>query len=230
MTYPIPSTDDLLDELASGLTNAWDRTRLSEKRVSALYELYIFKLVIEAARKSGEFRDIQYRIPEQDLPIVKSSVLFQTGPHQIYDAGYCYAELSLRQRRYWEVHVGTKFRGKSGVEHEADIAILSRRSAQRFRNDNIAPDYSKLIFAAECKFYSSNIRLDLSREFLGLTSDITAPRRRNFFITSTCIVQNGIQLLDKHERAHHDILVPSNTTQIGQFQNVLVEIFSRSTP
>ena len=80
---------------------------------------------------------------------------FRTSPHQIYDKSYPYVELHFSSRRVLEIHTGVKCLGKSGIEHECDIAVLRRRCARNCRMITKQPQYDGLIASIECKFYTS---------------------------------------------------------------------------
>ena len=81
-----------------------------------------------------------------------------------------------------ELHVGIKVIGKSSVLHECDVAVVDRDEARLCRANRVHPRASKVLIAAECKFYTSPIKLELGRGFLGLTSDIH--RRERYFVTN----------------------------------------------
>lgn len=199
-----PTAAEFLDEFRHGLSRVWKSADLSKTKTYSLFELYVFKLVLQAAQSKGayiKYKDghgNEYRMPS-----------FRTGPHQIYDPDYVYAELHFSPWRVLEVHTGVKFIGKSSVEHECDIAVIKRAAAKQYRKVRKTPHYFNILLAAECKFYLANIRLGMSRAFMGLTADLTAPKKRIFFVVSTKIVDNGKDLLEHHKKEARDEIVPS---------------------
>jgi len=82
-----------------------------------------------------------------------------------------------------EAHTGIKIAGKSGVLHEADVAVLEAAEAENCRLNSVSPRSSKVLIAVECKFYSSGLQLHLARGFVGLVSDLSA--KEPFFVTNT---------------------------------------------
>lgn len=215
-----PTTTDFLDEFRRGLSAAWDASDLGKKKTHSLFELYVFKIILQAAQSQGAriiYKDgngAQYSMP-----------IFRTGPHQIGDRGYVYAELIFSPRRVLEVHTGVKCVGKSGIEHECDIAVLRRGTAQRCRKESKSPKHRQIVVSVECKFYLANIRLGMSREFVGLTSDLTAPNKQNIYVVSTKIVDNGKVLLKHHQKKAQDELVPSAISKRDDLLKVFEDIF-----
>ncbi|MEZ4711087.1 MAG: hypothetical protein R3A44_28070 [Caldilineaceae bacterium] len=198
------NTKQLLDDFKKGLSKAWFESGLDKRKSHSLFELYIFKLVLEAAQNHNAH--IAYKDGNGSRHSVPT---FGIGPHTIYNRKYIHAELQYGSRRILEVHIGAQFKGKSDVEHECDVAVLRKGTANLCRKRNQAPKYSQLILSAECKFYTANIGLGMSREFVGLTTDLTAPRKHNFYVVSSTIVASGKQLLNHHSKMAQDEVVPS---------------------
>lgn len=214
------TTSDFIKEFQSGLSAAWKSADLSRKKTYSLFELYVVKLMIEAAISEGAI--VRYCDGEGKEYM---DAWFRTGPHQIYDKSYPYVELHFSSRRVLEIHTGVKSLGKSGIEHECDIAVLRRRYARSCRKGTQRPQYDKLIASVECKFYTSNIHLGMSREFVGLTMDLTEPKNQNlYYVVSTAVVDNGKALLNYHQRKLQDQLLPKNFIQkqalIEQFKQI----------
>ena len=158
------TTSDFLKEFRDGLSAAWASADLSRKKTYSLFEIYVVKLMIEAAISEGAI--VRYCDGEGKEC---GNPWFRTGPHQIYDKTYPYVELRFSPHQALEIHTGVKCIGKSGIEHECDIAVLRRRYARSCRKETQRPLYDNLIASVECKFYTSNIHLGMSREFVGLT-------------------------------------------------------------
>lgn len=214
-----PSSPDFIKEFQSGVSASWKSADLSRKKTYSLFELYVVKLMIEAAISEGA--TVRYCDGEGKEC---RNPWFCTGPHQIYDPTYPYVKLYFLHRRILEIHTGVKCLGKSGIEHECDIAVLRQTHAQTCRKNKRQPQYNNLVMSVECKFYTSSIHLGMSREFVGLTMDLTAPKKQNFYVVSTAVVDNGKALLDHHKRKLQDKLLPKNLAQkqalIEQFKKV----------
>src|SRR5258706_13877596 len=143
-----PTTSDFLSEFGHGFSAAWDASALSKKKTHSLFEIYVFKLILQAA--GNKRADIKYKDGYGDLYPIPA---FRTGPHQIKDLSYVYAELTFPSGRILEVHTGVKCVGKSGIEHECDIVVLRRGSARRCRTLNKSPNHRQILISVECKFY-----------------------------------------------------------------------------
>jgi hypothetical protein len=212
--------NDLLMELNEGLAKAWDAQQLSQKQTYSLFELFALRLVLEAAQKAGN-KKRSYKDANQYVFPVPA---FRTGPHQIYDPAYIYTELTFGKRKVLEVHTGVKVIGKSSVEHECDICVIRKTTADRCRKTKTAPSYKNLVLSVECKFYTSSIDLGMSREFVGLTSDLRARLKHNYYMVSSALVASGRLLLKHHEKFAVDELTPSNSSKqveaIEMFQKV----------
>ena len=96
---------------------------------------------------------------------------------------YTHAVLDFDGCPALEAHIGIRVTGKSRVLHECDVAVLFADEAELCRLEEVHPRASRVLIAAECKFYTSSIQLHLGRGFLGLTSDIH--RKYRYFVTNT---------------------------------------------
>ncbi len=214
------SVTEFIHEFSKGLSAAWDAADLNRKKGYSLYELYILKLIAESASAKGACISYKDGKGESFFP-----PLFRTGPHQICDEAYIYTELKFPSGRIFEIHTGVKFCGKSGVEHECDLALIRRGTAHNCRRQKKHPKHSNSLLSVECKFYTANIRLGMSREFVGLTTDLTVPKKQNIFVTSSALVDNGRKLLNHHSKKAVDELVPGNTAKEDEFRELLNQVF-----
>ena len=143
-----PSARDLLNSLNEGISSGWDKKHLSSTRVYSLYELYVFKCVIEAVLLEGDNFKYPVKIAFKDHSGKEvNPIRLQTGPHSIDSYGYVYAEIWFPgfRKRPIEVHCGVKYTGKSGVEHECDVSIVGRTEASRCRTERLTPRHQKLL-------------------------------------------------------------------------------------
>jgi hypothetical protein len=192
----------------SGGTAAWDS-----------YEIFILSIVIDAARRMGA--RLSYRNIGEPFT---GKFTFRTGPGNIYSRSYqyTYARIEFTGHEPIEAHVGIYTAGVSGVRHECDVAVLPYKEAENCRRLMIHPRCSELLLAAECKFYSSDLNIDLGRSFLGLVKEIHQEYR--FFITNSS--SETLELL----LAHHGIrwqrhLIPANADLMNRLRSLFEEVF-----
>lgn len=225
---------ELLEEFGVSVAWASRLTNLSMRRVSSLYELYIMKIILEVAT---EERGAELEFIENGHRCLQPSAM-KTGPHRVREASYTYARLYFPHvhRQGLEVHTGLKFRGKSGISTECDVAVLGAREANRSRECLLpkAQDCSgtaccdprdhRILFSVECKCYTKNIGLEMAREFVGLSDDLAVPYKNVFYVVSYPIVRNGCSLLDHHRSGKY---FPDTTpTQVSSVEALKVQIRS----
>lgn len=172
--------DDLLASIDQLLSSASALGYAEPAATNDVYENYIWTMCVEAARRQGA--TVSY---ETVYGAPASTLVFRTSPGSIWSTAHAYthAVLEIAGCPPLEVHVGVRVLGKSRVLHECDVAVLYREEADLCRLEQVHPRASKVIVAAECKFYTSAIQLHLGRGFLGLTSDIH--RKERYFVTNS---------------------------------------------
>lgn len=172
--------DDLLDSINQLLSSATSLGYDEPAATNDVYENYIWTMCVEAAQRHGA--TVSY---ETVHGAPASTLVFRTSPGSIWSTAhnYTHAILDISGCAPLEVHVGIRVLGKSRVLHECDVAVLYREEADLCRTEQVHPRASKVIIAAECKFYTSAIQLHLGRGFLGLTSDIH--RKERYFVTNS---------------------------------------------
>jgi hypothetical protein len=171
----------LLSEIKAALGSALSPNLTAASDGSDLFEAYVFGLVLLAARQEGAL-SIRFENVDQSTP---NAFTFRTSPGHLYwdSRPYTHAVIEFPNRPELEVHLGIYVGGKSGVIHEADVAVILRDEAITSRNNQVPPRSSKVILAVECKFYSTNLPLSLARGFVGLCSELTS--RDCFFVMNT---------------------------------------------
>jgi len=206
---------DLIDVLKNCLGSRTVKNLLSNSN-SDLYEAYIFSIVLNAARLEGgkvTFEDVHGK-PTQKL-------LLRTSPGTIYSKKYNYthAVVEFSRTNVVEVHVGIKVSGSSGIAHEADVVVVDRAEAETCRLRGVNPRNSKVIFAVECKYYFSNLGINLARSFLGLDKEFSS--KKAYFVSNTTS-KNVEKILSKHSRMWDRNIVPRLNKDAnrltGQFQ------------
>lgn len=97
--------------------------------------------------------------------------------------------------------------GKSKVLHECDVAVIERHEAKVCRSSKVHPRASKVLIAAECKFYSSTLPLGLARGYLGLAEELT---KKNRLLVTNTISDNAAKMVAYHQAGwQFDLSAPS---------------------
>ena len=138
-----------------------------------LYEAYLFALVIAAAKALG------YGVEYRDATGPATILHLRRSPGRITSSGatgpnFTHAVLTTGARPPLELHTGVVIAGRSKVLHEADVLLLTQSEADRARTTNTDPASAKCRLVAEAKYYTVPVSLSTSREFLGLSKDISA--------------------------------------------------------
>jgi hypothetical protein len=214
----MPVEQELLDQIEAALTATVSPSLTAASAANDLFEAFIWSLVIEAAREEGgtvQFFDLN------GSPV--NTFVFRSSPSSIFSNvnPYSYAHISFPGCPELEAHQGIYVTGKSGVLHECDVVVLDHAEADICRNSSVHPRTAKAVLAAECKFYSTNLRLHLARSFLGLTEEILQGDR--FFVSNTNAT-SVTKMLTYHHRKWEVSVEPSNL----KFRNRLRTDFETS--
>jgi hypothetical protein len=185
-----------------------------------LYEAYIFTLGLEACKKLQ--LPITYRSRNGS---VATAFRFRTGPGSLARGDYSHAEISLGNGKPpLEAHVGVKVMGLSKVEHELDFSVILKDEADFCRRNDVLPRHSKVVLAAECKFYMRRgVGIAMGRGFLGLSDDLG--QRDTFFVMNRPALRVE-RFVDRHNRwGCFSPVAPSSIDEeirlVGSFQTVL---------
>jgi len=185
-----------------------------------VFEAYVFSIVLEAARRGGASITFENNRTQQ-----VDDLVFRTSPGRIFRSNnptqpnYTHARLQFANKPELELHQGIYISGKSGLLHECDLALILRTEGVTCRQSQVHPRCAKVVFAAECKFYSSGFGIPLARGFLGLTTDIWAAGR---FLVSNLSSSSVEKLLTHHDRKWAHRILPSNGLTTNRFR-ALVE-------
>jgi hypothetical protein len=162
-----------------------------------LYELYIWSLVVEAARAEGasvEFRDVYGAL-------VSSNFVFRTSPGRIFSKlqPYTHARITFDQCPPLEAHIGIFVSGKSKVIHECDVVVIFADAAATCRIEEVHPKSTQLLLSVECKFYvQSTMGVGLARSYLGLVSEVKHSHRECYFVAVS--ESNSVEKLFAHHQ------------------------------
>ena len=175
----MPVHHDLIAEINDILADAAAAGYADPGATNDVYENYVWALALRAASQHGAV--VSYRTGDGGIA---TALLFRTAPGAIYSTNYpfTHALMEFPESPPLEVHVGVRITGRSRVAHECDVAVIDSEEAQLCRVNEVHPRASKVLIAAECKFYTTAIKLDLGRGFLGLTNDIH--RKDRYFVTN----------------------------------------------
>jgi len=190
----MPIRPSLLQEIRAALGQAITPNLNSASATEDLYEAYVWSLALMAARQEGFGVTFSNAM---GLPVTQ--FIFRTSPSAIYSLAqpYTFAILEFPGSPALEAHVGIYVAGRSQVRHECDVAVVHRSEAMTCRENGVHPRSSKVLLAAECKFYSTNLPIDLARSFLGLTEEILQTDR--YFVSNTSS-NSVVKMLTTHRR------------------------------
>lgn len=211
------SRDDLIDAIEQIISQASSVGYAEPSATNDVYENYVWAICLQAARQQGAA--VSYQTVHD---ATASRLIFRTAPGAIYSVAheYTHAAVNFPGCPSLEIHVGVKVTGKSRVLHECDVAVIDRAEAQLCRAEQVHPRASKVLIAAECKFYTSAIQLHLGRGFLGLTSDIH--RKQRYFITNSH-APSVTRLINHHEQEWDSGVLPNT-----QESDALAHSFARA--
>ena len=205
--------DDLLNAIHSYLGSAMATNLTTATAGSDLFELYTLILVLRAAEAEGATTD--FRNVHGDIT---TSLFFRASPGYIWSTAhpYSHAVIEFAEKETLEAHLGVRVSGKSKVLHELDVCVLPQSEGETCRQRQVPPRSSQVVIGAECKFYSTPLRLGLAREFLGLTSDVTA--KDNYFVSNSSSGSVS-KLLAKRGRKWDSGIVPGSSTAVSRLQS-----------
>jgi hypothetical protein len=188
---------------------------LSSAAMNDRYEAFVWLLAIRAAREEGATVSLQTAGGQPvNAPVLRSSPGVISSPN----LDFTHAVISFPGRPVLEAHLGIKLDGKSGVAHEADVAVLEQSEANLCRDNGVNPRYSSALIVVECKYYSTPLPLGLSRSFLGLCREM---RAADCFFVANREALNVSKVLSYGRFNHRTLVLPSSmpsTNLLHQFQ------------
>lgn len=209
----MPTRQELIARVQSALGTSLSPSMATSAAASDLYEIYVLSIAIRAARTEGA--TVRFELSDGT---VASTLTFRKSPGHIWSRAhpYSHAVIEFPSKPLLEGHVGIYISGKSGVIHEADLAILRRDEALTCRNSNVPPRHSKIIASVECKFYATTLGLHLARGFMGLCTDLTG---RNGRLVTNSESASAERLLTHHQKNWEVRIEPRNALELERLRN-----------
>jgi hypothetical protein len=220
----MPTSQELIDAIEAGLGQVVRPGVSTSSEACDTYEVFVFALILEASRRAGgqvSFRNIVDRN-------FNGVFTFRTGPGNIYSRlhPYTYARIDFANSRPLEAHIGIYAAGVSGVRHECDVAVLRFDEAENCRRSQVHPRCSEIQLSVECKFYASELGIDLGRSFLGLVKEIHQYHR--FFVTNSSSATLE-RLLAHHKIRWQREIIPRRSDLVNRLRASFEEVFQNYT-
>lgn len=216
----MPLRPTLLAEVQAALGSTISPSLSVASAASDIFEAYVFSLILQAARIEGadvRFRDVTGSVP--------TTFVFRTSPGYIFSTRhpYTHAVITFPGKPILESHLGVRVSGRSEVLHECDVAVLFQAEAETCRRNRVSPRSSKLLFGVECKFYTTDIKLDLARAFIGLQTDLSS--RDCFFVINT--TSDSVEkLLARRRKSCGTSIVPSSMVAVERLRSAFQTSFA----
>ncbi len=170
----------LVAEISAIIGSAYNTSYSAASAANDVFEGYALAIVVKAARAASATVSF-----EANDGSATTNLIFRTSPGDIFSPKkkYTHAVINLAGCPPLEAHIGVKVSGRSGVLHECDVAVVDRHEARVCRAGKVHPRASKVLIAAECKFYASTLQLGLARGYLGLAEELSKQDR--LLVTNT---------------------------------------------
>lgn len=174
------TASDLIGQVSAILGPAYGMNYSAASDANDVFECYALAIVVKAGRAAGATV-----VFEANDGNGTTNLIFRTSPGDIFSPKkkYTHAIIDLPGCPPLEAHIGVKVSGRSGVLHECDVAVIDRHEARVCRGEKVHPRASKVLIAAECKFYASTLQLGLARGYLGLAEELSKQDR--LLVTNT---------------------------------------------
>ena len=211
--------EDLLAEILS-VVPPGGASQIEQSELNDLFEAYVLSGLVRAAQAEG------WAMSLRDMEEIPANVaLFRRSPGNIYASpgsqNFTHFVLAKTGVPPLEAHIGIKLTGKSGVEHECDVALLPQDVAQFCRRHNVHPRSRRLILSVECKFLAGNVPLYLGRGFVGLATELSSRYGECHFVVNTSS-SHVMKMLARQKRHRHEDVRPG-TGRFETFQSACRE-------
>jgi hypothetical protein len=118
---------------------------------------------------------------------------------------YCHAVITHAGVAASELHQGVRVQGLSQTPHECDVVLLDQNATATSRATATEPGTRAIRLAVECKFCSSNLGLELLREFIGLASEFG---RKPTWLATNSTSYSLQPILQRHNLRWEDEMAP----------------------
>lgn len=215
------SAADFLTEIRKLLGSALLPQVHQSMQTFKLFEVFVFALVREAARREGACIRL---LDENGNPV--SHYLFRSSPGTLGrpQRNFTHAEIWFPGTEPLEAHVAVKVTGRAEVDHECDVVVLTQSEADLARRDRGSPGYRKALLHIECKYYNGSIDISEGRGFLGLQVDLSKPV--GFFVMNRQ-AQSVETLIQTHRRVATPRVRPGNNDDVERLIGYLRQPFQR---
>lgn len=146
------------------------------------YEAVLWSIVVSEMRRS--FGPPEYLDPGEKPAAV---LRFRRSPSPLQSKSQPWAHARFRtgpDADDLEVHVGVQVRGRSGVRHECDVAVVTRSPARAAVATGTDLYGEHVVFAVEGKFLSAgSLPLGYARALMGLRAEVS--RQGMYALAST---------------------------------------------
>lgn len=201
----------LLQGIRSRLGNVINPNFTTVSDTSDLFEAYIFSIVLRAAINEGA--SISYK---NVLNNTAQSLVLRRSPGKIHSTAHLYthAVVEFPNKPSLEVHLKVRIQGRSRVLHECDLSVIHQEEADSCRARNREPRSSKIALAVECKHYTSQLKLDLARSFIGLTSELRV--EGDCYFVSNSASESVAKLLAHNRKKWEHNIVPGSANDVNR--------------
>lgn len=155
------------------------------------FELYLLGLLVEAAR--AERYDIEWQ--QRNGAWGPRTLRFLRNGGEIHGSDdIAHPVLTKGGERRYEAHISVRFRGRSGVGHEADVCMLPHWYGQYRREDKRRVHWRPLCLVIEAKLYTAvELGLGEARNVVGLAREL--PKGCSVVLASNKNSASGRRLL-----------------------------------
>ena len=180
-------------------------------RTDAVYETYVFSLIIEAIQ--GMPGPSSGPMP-QTAPGGKFKFRRAPGKLHTTPSKFSYVECDVRGKRY-ELHVDTYVSTKApGAELEMDVVIVEGTAADSCRGSRTRnPKHMEMRLAIEVKYLSGKYGTGLAKELLGIWNQVGGRDGLVALVTNCPLTNNAERLLKHRKVPRYSAVLPTRRNQ-----------------
>lgn len=157
-------------DFLSHLPNSPHPRKLGTSKQSKVFEVYVYCRLANAFLNNGW--KLLHRSIKQNR-VSPSSFIFRGSPGYIWGKTQDFSYFRVKKgNKIYELHLGVQLKGKSTIEHEIDISVISYKSGLIARQSKIPVTYSNCVVTIECKVYTKSFHKKDARGVLGGNLDM----------------------------------------------------------